>query len=86
MMSAIPRPPELELEGCVIRTSYGTGGRVLEVRPHLPGSGWYIIFVDKTGYTCWLDEVFVEDGQIYAYPWRDRVEVVERGPRQLRLF
>lgn len=27
--------------------------------------------------TGWLNEVHVDDGRIYAYPWRDEVEVVE---------
>lgn len=89
------RPPELEIENCVIRTSYGTGGRVIEVRHYAPDpdrlprpcmGGWTIVYLDTHGAKRWINEVFVEDGQIYAYPWRDRIEVVERGPRQLSLF
>lgn len=89
------RPPELELENCVIQTSYGTGGRVLEVCPHTPNpdwlprpllGGWAIVYLDRRGAKNWINEVFVEDGQIYAHPWRDRIEVVKKAPRQLRLF
>lgn len=91
----VPRPPELEIENCVIRTSYGTGGRVIEVRPCPPDpdrlprprmGGWTIVYLDKRGDTCWINEVYVEGGQIYAHPWCDRIVVVERAPRQLHLF
>lgn len=83
------RPLELQLENCVIRTSYGTGGRVIEVCPHSldsPLGGWTIVYLDRHGVKCWINEVSVEDGQIRAYPWGDRIEVVERGTRQLHLF
>ena len=96
MMGTALRPPELQLEGATIRTSYGTGGRVIEATgPHPPDpdwllrpwmGGWTIVYEHRFGGPCWINEVFVEDGRIYAYPWRDKIEVVEAGVGQMRLF
>lgn len=92
----VVRPPELRLEGCIIRTSYGTGGRVLRVEgPYPPDlnwfarpclGGWTIVYEDDRDHTCYINEVFVENGRIYAHPWRDEIEVVEVGEAQLSLF
>lgn len=105
------RPPELQLEGCIIEITTGnapadvgprnTRGRVIEVKgPYPPDPDWYvrpwlggwtIVFEDMRpdidgDRTRWINEVFVEDGRIYAHPWRDEIEVVEVGEAQLSLF
>jgi hypothetical protein len=93
------RPPELRIEGCLIKTSYGTGGKVLRVEgPYPPDPEWYarlrlggytIVYepLDGRGGPCWINEVFVEDGRIFAHPWRDEITVVGVvGSAQLALF
>lgn len=96
-MDCAQRPPELEIEDCTIRTSYGTGGQVTEVRgPYQPQpdhtmrpllGGWTIVYKHpRDGSKCWINEVFVEDGAIYSCPWRDRIEVVQQVERQMKLF
>lgn len=96
-MIAESRPEELQIEGCVIRTGYGTGGRVIGVLGPYPPEpdhtmrpllgGWTIVYRHpRDGSKCWINEVFVEDGVIYSCPWRDVVEVTERVPVQQRLF
>lgn len=94
-MDCALRPPELDIEGCTIRTSYDTGGRVETITPFQGDSdymlrplmsGWTIEYRDERGSLCFINEVFIEGGQIYAHPWRDRVEVVHQVARQMRLF
>ena len=89
------RPPELDIEGCTIRTSYDTVGRVETITPFRGDQGWMlrplapgwtIEYRDQRGDLCYINEVFVEDGQIYAHPWRDRIEVVQQVARQMRMF
>jgi hypothetical protein len=43
--------------------------------------------LDGRGGPCWINEVFVEDGRIFAHPWRDEITVVGVvGSAQLALF
>ena len=90
-------PPELQLEGATINTSYGTGGQVLAVTgPYPPDPDWHIrpwmggytiVYTPPIGGgKCWINEVHVVDGHIYAHPWRDEIEVVDVGVQQTRLF
>lgn len=89
-------PPELQIVGATIRTSYGTTGTVVEVTgPHPPDPNWYarpwmggwsIRYVDESGAEGRINEVYVESGMILAHPWRDRIVVEERGRGQLQLF
>jgi len=86
-------PPELDIVGCEITTSYGTGGIVTAVTgPYSPDPDWFarprmggysIVYEDQ----CWINEVYVENGRIYtgpckppdaACPGRDEVVVVGR--------
>lgn len=60
-------------------------------RPHLGGYSLtvdcvYMTWVPESRRLGWINEVFVEDGRIYAHPWRDEIEVVEVGSSQLSLF
>lgn len=84
------RPAELQLEGSIIKTSYGTGGRVVEVIPRKDGT-YTIVYVDlrpnMSHRKSWINEVFVEGGKIYAHHWRDQIHVVEKADEaQLTLF
>lgn len=104
------RPPELQIEGCIIEITGNAPAnvgrsksryRVTEVagpyppdpdwyvRPHL--GGWTLVCKDdREGIvgdrTRWINEVFAEDGKLFAYPWRDQIEVVEVREGQMRLF
>ena len=105
------RPPELQLEGCIIEITSNapsTPGkpkyryRVREVSgPYPPDPNWYarpriggwtLVCEDlregiSGNRTRWINEVFVENGRIFAYPWRDEIVVIERSAeQQLSMF
>ena len=63
-------------------------------RPHLGGYtieyeqlDAHLQYLPRHKRRGWLNEVHVVDGRIYAYPWRDEINVIERpSALQTRLF
>ena len=57
---AAPRPPELQLEGSIIRTTWGTFGRVIEVQGPFqpdPDVEWWLDRPDTGGWTIVYEDL-----------------------------